>query len=87
MRWFTRERHEASLSDADFEHAMHDHAAHLADLMPRLPAEVQAVAELNLLDRQVQEWAIDEAGFAWRLLVGDLQRGCRSRRSPIATQN
>ncbi len=75
MRWFTRHWHEGELTDDEVEQAIRDYAGHLTELVPRLPPDVRALTRLNLHDGQVQEWTTTDVGFAWRLLIGDLQRG------------
>ena len=75
MRWFTRAWHDGDLSDADFGAAIDGYQHHLADLTASSPSDVAALADLYLHDAQVQSWTFDEGRFAWRLLIGDLQRG------------
>ena len=75
MRWFTRAWHDGELSDGDFGVALDGYQRHLADLVPSLPSDVAVLAGLYLHDAQVQSWALEDGKFAWRLLIGDLQRG------------
>jgi len=75
MRWFTHEWHTGELGDQEYEAACVDYEEHMLALTPLLPADAQVLCEVNLHDGQVQDWSLDDRRFAWRLLIGDLQRG------------
>jgi hypothetical protein len=40
-----------------------------------LPADVQALAAVDLVGAQVQDWLLERDAFSWTLLVGDAERG------------
>jgi hypothetical protein len=40
-----------------------------------LPADVQALAAVDLVGAQVQDWLLERDAFSWTLLVGDAGRG------------
>ncbi|HET8988668.1 MAG TPA: hypothetical protein VFN43_09180 [Humibacillus sp.] len=43
--------------------------------LPGLPVDIRALAALDLVGAQVQDWLIERDSFSWTLLVGDVERG------------
>jgi hypothetical protein len=42
---------------------------------PDLPVDILALAGVDLVGAQVQDWTLERDAFSWTLLAGDVERG------------
>lgn len=63
------------MSDAQVDEVEAEYLAHCRALRPKLAPATVELLDFSIHDGQVQEWAVQDDRFIWRLLVGDLQRG------------